>query len=620
MSSAIDEIKLGLVQNKSQVVIFHTDGQVQKSCNTLFNVNSASSIYNQFDFLKSLEELIPTLPLAERLHFGAVEWEEQVNGLFSISLERVQPETVHWVIQDKTEGKSETQKIQQERNEATINEEFLDIQRKYLEMEKELLHYKNQELERIQAFKTQFFAEVSHEMRTPLNSIGGLINLLQEGPKSRSSEYLKALSATSTHLNSIINDILDLSKVEAGKLELNNSPFDLRKSLQNVVTGFSHMVQEKGLELILTIDQEVPKTLDGDAVRLTQVVYNLLGNALKFTGNGHVELRVVRLKKSSERCELGFEVSDTGKGMSPESIQRILEPYGQAEGQDYGQYGGTGLGMGIAKELINLMGGQLSIKSEVGVGTKMAFSINFGITGESIPSSDEITLRLGHLNVLIAEDDPVSQMVLKDSLAKFQILAPQLVSSVKELKTALETSKFDVVLSDLNLTDGNSLALFSEMAAQSLPPIIFLSGDISEQPKSFEFDNWHFLLKPVNLNALGTLLKGIKPTSMVDLSNLKVATHQNVDLMKELIQIILDTLPEEIEKINVALSESELVIAKKGLHKIGPSVSYLGNDQLIDTRRLLHDRLENSDDITVEFDQFSVEILTALGELKAIEI
>ncbi|MFY0591544.1 hybrid sensor histidine kinase/response regulator [Roseivirga sp.] len=621
MSSRLNQIKLSIIADKSQVTIFNTSGKLIESCDTLIPVDTELSVYEQFDFLKSLEELIPALPLNEKLHFGAIEWEEKAQGLFSIDLERINESTIQWLIQDNSADRTETQKVQQERNEATIGEEFQAIQRKYLEMEKELLQYKNDELHRIQAFKTQFFAEVSHEMRTPLNSISGLINLLQEGPQSRKIEYLKALSATSSHLNAIINDILDLSKVEAGKLALDNKPFFLKETLDNVVTGFSHMVQEKGLRLNLSIDKDVPKSLIGDSVRLSQIVYNLLGNALKFTAKGQVDLSIINLSESEKECELGIKVEDSGKGMSAESIKKILEPYGQAEGQDHGQYGGTGLGMGIAKALVELMGGKLSIQSIEGEGSKVAFSIHVDKGQEPAGQLNEEREDLSALSLLVAEDDPVSQMVLKESLAQYNIKSPTIVSTKQELRAHLESTKFDAVLSDLNLSDGNALDALLEFPSQELPPIIFLSGDTSEKPEALgTYSNWQFLLKPVDINILGSLLRAIVPISTIDLSNLRVATHQNVGLMKELIQIILETLPLELEKIADAIEKGSFGIAKKGLHKIGPSVSYLGNKELIESRSFLYDQLEADENALVEYRQFSTKVIAALAELKGIEI
>jgi len=458
-------------------------------------------------------------------------------------------------------------------------------------------------------------------MRTPLNSISGLISLLQEGTQDRSPEYLSALRATSNHLNSIINDILDLSKVEAGKLVFDSKPFDLRESLQNIVTGFSLLVQEKGLQLKLAADDNVPALLVGDSIRLSQIIYNLLGNALKFTEKGYVSLAVTNLSQSPEVCELGFELIDTGKGMSQEGITQILEPYGQAEGQSYQQFGGTGLGMGIARELIQLMGGELTITSKLGSGTKIAFAIKL-IADKDTPISTKVTeLNLSHLKVLVAEDDLVTQMVLKDTLAQFHITNVHFVSNKDALREQLQETAFDVILSDLNLADGSAADVFIDCKDKVTSPIIFLSGDSKEKVSELNaLDNWQFLLKPVDAMELGKRLSEVDKIPKIDLSNLHGAAHQNTDLVKELVVIILETLPQELDRIEEAVRQQDSKLIQKILHKIGPSISYLGIPALIDARSMLYDELASGTNKDADLDVFSMQVRRALAILAKMEL
>lgn len=619
MSARLNQIKLNLISSKCQVTLFNLNGKVIESCDTLLKIDQRKSIFDQFDFLKSLEEIIPELPIHEKLEFSAVEWAEQINGLFSISIEKVEENLLQWVIQDNSSLKEDTLKVQQERNTATINEEFLEIQQRYLEMEKELLGYKNDELQRVQEFKTLFFAEVSHEMRTPLNSISGLISLLQEGDSSRSPEYLSALRATSNHLNSIINDVLDLSKAEAGKLELEESSFNLEQAIQNIITGFSLLVKEKQLFLEVEIDKSIPNTIIGDPTRLSQVIYNLLGNALKFTGEGGVSILVKTESSGSDDHRLHFEIKDTGKGMSQESIANILEPYAQSEGQSHGQFGGTGLGMGIANQLITLMGGKLSIESELGKGTIMSFDLNFK-EGEALDGQDEFSsVDLSHLNILVAEDDPISQVVLENTLKQYGIRY-QLVSNQKALQKVLLDHSFDVILADVNLSDGPSTDVLVGFKKELQTPIVFLSGDPESETSALKsLENWQFLMKPVIVSELLSALTSAEKPLVIDLSNLKAVTQNNTELMKELIGIISETLPIELAKIETALVARDSESIQKVLHKINPSISYFGIPTLIEKRKTLYDAVAIGEDISADYSVFNGQVLLAIDGLKKLK-
>ena len=619
MSARLNQIKLDLISSKCQVTLFNFDGKVIESCDTLLKIDQRKSIFDQFDFLKSLEEIIPELPVHDKLEFAAIEWEEQINGLFAIRVERIEENLVQWVIQDNSSLKEDTLKVQQERNTATINEEFLEIQQKYLEMEKELLSYKNDELQRVQEFKTLFFAEVSHEMRTPLNSISGLISLLQEGNSTRDPEYLSALRATSNHLNAIINDVLDLSKAEAGKLELEESSFNLEQAIQNIITGFSLLVKEKQLFLEVEIDKTIPNTIIGDPTRLSQVIYNLLGNALKFTGEGGVSLYVRCEPNGSEDYQLRFEIKDTGKGMSRESIANILEPYAQSEGQSHGQFGGTGLGMGIANQLISLMGGKLSIESELGKGTTMSFDLSFK-EGEALVSQDQIiSVDLSHLNILVVEDDPISQVVLQNTLEQSGAQY-QFVSNRSALRKALVDSSFNVILADINLEDGPSTDVLIGLKDKLSIPIVFLSGEHESGISALEeLENWQFMMKPVDVSELLRVLVNVEKPIAIDLSNLKAVTQNNSELMKELIGIISETLPIELEKIKMALEARDSESIQKVLHKINPSISYFGIPTLIENRKTLYDAVAIGEDISADYLVFNEQALMAIDKLKKLE-
>lgn len=621
--SNLDLIKLDLIASRCQVVIFNPEGSVLDSCNTLLEVHSETSVYDQFDFLKSLEEVLPSLPQGEKLEFEMVEWNEQREGLFSISFQKTERDELQWITIDKTRDQEGIAKVQQQRNESAINEEFLEIQRKYLEMEKLLLDYKNEELQRVQKFKEQFFAEVSHEMRTPLNSISGLIQLLKSEMGEPNNDYLTSLKATSLHLNAIINDVLDLSKIEAGKFNLENKAFNLREVVKNILSGFSINASEKGLTLDSEIHSAVPMVVQGDQVRFSQVVYNIFGNALKFTERGSVKVSVDLKKSEKSIHRLRFEISDTGKGMSKSDIEKILEPYAQVEGQDYHRFGGTGLGLGVAHRLIDLMGGQLIIESELEKGTSMSFELTFE-EGQLEEKVDEASTQdLSHLKVLFVEDDDIG-MVLLRGIAKETGISATFSTTVAAFQNAVGISTFDFIVTDINLPDGDMISAVQSMRTNEGPnqnaKVIFLSGDKSSTYEGLnDLEPFEFLQKPIQTADLVTLLATSTPEVTIDLGNLKASTQGDKGLMKEILDTLLETLPLEVEKLNQAVSNADHEQSRKVLHKINPSISYLGNDGLINKRKSLYAKVTEGQSIKDEMLSFTTlinEALILLGKEK----
>lgn len=615
--SNIDRIKLELIAPASQVIIFHSNGDLADSCDTLIRIDPGTSVFDQFDFLKSIEEVFPGLPIGERLTFDAVEWTEGAEGLFAMEFVKTDSIRIQWIIQDRSKDKAQIAQVQQERNESAINEEFLEIQRKYLEVEKSLLNYKNDELHRIQKFKEQFFAEVSHEMRTPLNSISGLIDLLKSTKPDDSSQHLAALKATSNHLNAIINDVLDLSKIEAGKFELTAKVFNFRKTLGHVMNGFSVSASNKGVALVMKLDDSVPTMVEGDEVRLSQVLYNLLGNALKFTEKGSVSLSVAS-NRSERGHKLSFMIADTGKGMSGADIEKILKPYAQMEGQDHQKFGGTGLGLGIAQRLIELMGGGLEISSEKGKGTSMSFVLELG-EAEMTESQSEATatMDLGHLKILFVEDDEIGLLLFNGLVAQTGIRAT-FSKTIEDFHREVEKTSFDFIVSDVNLPDGNMISAIQSLRGRTgvnrFTRVIFLSGDEQQSLNELEtLEGFNYLMKPIRTDDLLELLTLQKPHTSIDLGNLKASTQGDKALMKEIMATIVETLPLELDKLMTAGRNGEFLSLQKVLHKINPSINYLGNEGLISERSRLYVKVSEQELITDELSRFCQAVTETLA-------
>ncbi|HLK98073.1 MAG TPA: ATP-binding protein, partial [Hymenobacter sp.] len=308
-----------------------------------------------------------------------------------------------------------------------------------------------------QRAKAQFLANMSHEIRTPMNAVIGLTHLLRQTPVTHEQkEYLEAVQSSSQNLLVIINDILDSSKIEAGKLTLERTPFHLSELLRRVVSMFRFSTENKQLYLHLDLAPDVPSAVLGDSVRLNQILVNLVGNAVKFTARGGITIRVwvVNADNPAEPV-VRFAVQDTGIGIPAAKLETVFEDFSQANTSTTRQFGGTGLGLSIARNLVELHGGQLWVESVENAGSVFSFDIAYPATDPAtVPS--EATLSVGcfepALHVLVAEDNELNQLVARKTLEAWNVhvtIAPNGRLAVQ----AAETGNFDAVLMDVQMPE-----------------------------------------------------------------------------------------------------------------------------------------------------------------------
>ncbi|SFJ74748.1 Signal transduction histidine kinase [Desulfomicrobium apsheronum] len=359
--------------------------------------------------------------------------------------------------------------------------------------------------------KSLFLAHMSHEIRTPLTGIMGLAELALGNPRSPSvQEYLALIRQSGQNLLHIINDILDFSKVEAGKIDLQNTPFNPGSMLESTVAFFNSGLREKGVTLSLVLTEALPETVLGDENRIRQIFFNLVGNAVKFTENGKIELRLtgVTPKESSGGMVLDFEISDTGCGIPESKLDSIFERFTQAARFPTRTYQGTGLGLAIVKQLIEAMGGSIAVQSTEGAGTTFFFSIPVeqALPEESAqdPTQNGESLVQG-LTVLVAEDNPINRLFLQKSLEK---LGHRVICATngQEALDHLETATVDCVLMDIQMPvmDG-SLATrhIRDRFGHNLPVIALTAHALQGDREKYLQDGFdEYLAKPISIKDL----------------------------------------------------------------------------------------------------------------------
>jgi signal transduction histidine kinase/ActR/RegA family two-component response regulator len=370
-----------------------------------------------------------------------------------------------------------------------------------------MLHKKNAELiiakekaELASKTKANFLSTVTHELRTPLYAVTGLSNmLLDENPKPEQIQHLKSLKFSGDYLLTFINDILQINKIEANKVELDPESFNLKKKINNIVLALTNSAQDNNVNIHFEYDKHLPETFIADQLKISQILINLIGNSIKFTKNGDIWIRVYKIEQNDNMYTLRFEVEDNGIGISEEKQQNMFESFSQGSIQINRKYGGTGLGLSIVKGLIDILKGKIFVKSELGKGTTFYFEIPLEYTvlkeDQSEPQSNLFEnaedLDLTNVRILVVEDNKINQMITKKILTKMNLKC-DIVDNGEDAVEMIRNNKFDIILMDIHMPGISGIEATKIVRTFDKELTIFALTAVTIEDKMHEFDEAGF--------------------------------------------------------------------------------------------------------------------------------
>lgn len=486
-----------------------------------------------------------------------------------------------------------------------------ELKGKHIEIISDITEKKKTEFQLIRAkeiaeqsakVKEQFLANMSHEIRTPMNSIIGFTDLLIHTKlNSDQQDSVNAIRQAGENLTVIINDILDFSKIEAGKLNIEHTPFSFSEVIKTIKSLFTLKAQQKNIKLIINIDHKIPEALIGDAVRLNQVLINLVSNALKFTSKGWVELNADLKSIAEKRCIIQFRVEDTGIGIPKDKLDMVFQSFTQASSDTTRKYGGTGLGLTIVDQLVKLMGGNLYLKSNEGTGTLFSFTLEFEQGNEDdIVFSNKLNLSaeentLQGMKILLCEDNEMNQRLVEKIIRKQWKAELDIAPNGKIGFDFFKKGNYDIILMDVQMPEMDGFETTRRIRKyrdkeKAQIPIMAMTADalVEERKKCFEAGMNDYLSKPFKQGELLNkilLLTGKNGEqnierktefNVINTESLKELTGGDDLFMVEMIEIYLRNTPVMLKEIKSSFKKHDFEKLKRTAHKIKSSFGMMG--------------------------------------------
>lgn len=505
--------------------------------------------------------------------------------------------------------------------------------------------------ENMARIKQDFLANMSHEIRTPMNAILGFTDILMEQEISDPvKKNVHKIKQASNNLLVIVNDILDYSKIDAGQLEIESVKFNIKKCLEDAVDQLEPLASKKNLRLFLKIYENIPSLVEGDSVRLTQVLINLVNNAIKFTKKGFVEIRVGVEEKLKDGVRLKFEIEDTGIGIQKSKQAKIFESFTQATSDTTRNYGGTGLGLAICKNLVELQKGKIWLESELGVGSIFNFTIDFGSVDESPKESvSELNIEdvdLSGTKLLLVEDNQMNRELASHFLNQWNV-SFEVAQNGLECLEILKSTSFDLILMDLSMPvmDGYTATekIRSSSDSYSQVPIIAMTANAfsSDIEKCFDLGMNDHISKPfkaldlkVKINNLvrgekqlfpkinrnssfeGGLVNSIEP--LISLETLKDMGNGDMGFVRDMINIYQSETPITLGRISKAIENADQNELKSAVHKFRSPAALLGISLAVDLAEFIELNVFNED--KTEEVEIAIKKLLRLANQSLVEV
>ena len=433
-----------------------------------------------------------------------------------------------------------------------------------------------------------FLANISHEIRTPINAISGMSGILADTDISDTQkQYVNAIQSSSKSLMVIVNDILDMSKLESGKFSADFIPFDIRSIVDPLYTSYLLRTDEKGIAFSVEYPEEMPKWVFGDPTRLGQILNNLISNAIKFTDNGKVSLKIT-FEKKGKLNEFCFTVTDTGIGIDQEKLKTIFEFFSQEDNTITRRFGGTGLGLAISKSIAELLGGEIKVESEKNVGSTFKFSLAMPEAAEQVKNSTIAQSDLTGKNVLIVEDNELNRFLAVTILKKWNANI-HIAENGEEAVTAVKNKDIDIVLMDIQMPimDGVAASTAIRNELNSSVPIIALTANAleSEKEKCWQAGMNEYITKPYNpqylLEKIIFLIENAasaeeQNSEHVSLENLSALMNGSKEQMIRMTSVFLDQIERHFNELKFALNENDLDQISAITHKLKSSFKLFG--------------------------------------------